>query len=43
VSISESTMPERFDACLSGAVERWRFPSTDARTSVRYPFSMSAA
>jgi TonB family protein len=37
-SIPESTMPERFDACLSKAVATWAFPTSDAETLVTYPF-----
>jgi TonB family protein len=38
--VSESTMPERFDACLAAAVEGWSFPTSDASTNVTYPFNM---
>lgn len=39
--VSESTMPARFDACLSAAVSSWSFPRAEAETSVSYPFEMS--
>jgi TonB family protein len=41
VGVSESTMPERFDACMIKAVEAWSFPSSDAETRVTYPFDLS--
>lgn len=42
VGITESTMPERFDACLSTAVASWSFPAIDSgSTKVVYPFVMS--
>lgn len=40
-SVRESTMPERFDACMVAAVEGWSFPTADAETRVSYPFEMS--
>ena len=39
--VSESTMPERFDACLATAVATWSFPASDKATSVLYPFEMT--
>jgi hypothetical protein len=41
VGVPESTMPERFDACMVAAVEGWSFPASDAKTRVLYPFEMS--
>lgn len=41
VGIAESTMPTRFDECMTAAVERWSFPTSDAETSVVYPFELS--
>jgi TonB family protein len=40
-SMPESTMPERFDACLLAAVGSWSFPASDAETRVTYPFQFS--
>jgi TonB family protein len=40
-AITESSMPERFDACLTGVVEGWSFPASDAETRVSYPFNFS--
>jgi TonB family protein len=40
--VPESTMPERFDACLSKAVQTWAFPTSDAQTLVTYPFEFTA-
>jgi TonB family protein len=40
-SITESSMPERFDACLLAAVGSWSFPASDAETRVSYPFQFS--
>lgn len=39
--ITESTMPKRFDACLTKAVGSWSFPASDAETRVTYPFQFS--
>ena len=41
VGVPESTMPERFDACMVTAVEGWSFPASDGKTRVVYPFEMS--
>ncbi|PRP91102.1 Gram-negative bacterial tonB protein [Enhygromyxa salina] len=40
VTIAESTMPARFDACVAAAVETWQFPSTLSSTEVSYPVVM---
>jgi TonB family protein len=42
VGVPESTMPERFDACMVTAVEGWSFPASAGQTRVMYPFEMSA-
>ena len=39
--VPESTMSERFDACVSTAVTGWSFPTAGTSTSVVYPFEMS--
>jgi outer membrane biosynthesis protein TonB len=39
--IIESTMPERFDACLTQAIGSWWFPASDDETRVSYPFHLS--
>jgi TonB family protein len=39
--ITESSMPEQFDACLLEVVGRWSFPTSDAETRVSYPFQFS--
>jgi TonB family protein len=41
VTITESTMPARFDACVAAAVGTWQFPSAELETHVSYPFAMS--
>lgn len=41
VGVSESTMPARFDQCLSQAASTWSFPVANADTQVSYPFMMS--
>jgi outer membrane biosynthesis protein TonB len=41
IGIAESTMPERFNACMTTAVGGWSFPTSDAETRVAYPFVMS--
>jgi outer membrane biosynthesis protein TonB len=42
VVVPESTMPERFDACVTTIVAAWTFPAADAETRVSYPFNLSA-
>jgi TonB family protein len=41
VGVPESSMPARFDACITTAVEGWTFPASDAETRVSYPFDFS--
>lgn len=41
VGIAESTMPTRFNQCLSQSASTWSFPVADAETRVSYPFEMS--
>jgi outer membrane biosynthesis protein TonB len=41
VGVAESTMPTRFDECMTAAVEGWTFPTSDAETRVVYPFMLS--
>lgn len=40
VTIAESTMPDRFAACVAAAVGTWQFPSAERATAVSYPFNM---
>jgi outer membrane biosynthesis protein TonB len=42
LAITESTMPDSFDACLIAAIQTWSFPTSDGQTRVSYPFNMSA-
>lgn len=41
IAVTESTLPERFDACLANVAASWSFPTSDASTSVVYPFELS--